>query len=371
MSRADTSMLGRWWWSLDRWTLAAIATLVMAGYVMLLATPPMRVASERDLFILKQVFFLSVAAAVILAVSLLSARGVRRLALSGFCGALVLTALTLVIGQQTKGATRWIAILPGLSIQPSEFLKPCFAVATAWLLNEGRRDKGFPGLLIALALMGAIGAVMVLQPDMGMLTVLVAVFLVQLFISGLHIAFVTAGGGLAVGGGVLAYAFLPHFRERLNEFLFPAVPMCVRRDQICMSLEAFGNGGLLGRGPGEGLVKERLPDGHADFVFAVVGEEFGMVVCLALICVFCFIVLRGLMRLLREGDMFIVVAVAGLASSFGMQAFVNMASSLGLIPTKGMTMPFVSYGGSSVVAVALGMGMLLALTRRGSSQELL
>lgn len=370
MSRADTSLFGRWWWSLDRWTLAAVAMLVMAGYVMVLAIPPSRLPDVRNMLILKQLGFLSLAGAVILLVSLLSPRGVRRLSLALFLLALLMTALTLVIGHHTKGATRQI-VLHGFSIQPSEFLKPCFAVVTAWLLNEGRRGDGFPGLAVALLLMGVIGAVMVLQPDMGMLSVLLLTFLIQLFIAGLPIPVIGIGGVLAAAGGVVAYFTKSHVQERVNDFLFPALPTCARRDQICMSLQAFGHGGLLGQGPGEGLVKEKLPDGHTDFVFAVVGEEFGMVVCLGLIAIFGFIVLRGLARLLREPDMFIVVAVAGLASSFGLQSFVNMASSLGMIPTKGMTMPFVSYGGSSVVAVALGVGMLLALTRRGSSGELI
>ena len=370
MSRADTSLFGRWWFSLDRWTLAAVAMLVMAGYVMVLASPPSRLPDARDMLILKQLGFLSISGAMILLVSLLSARGVRRLSLALFLVVLLLTALTLVIGHHTKGATRQI-VLHGFSLQPSEFLKPCFAVVTAWLLNEGRRGDRFPGLAIALLLMAVIGGVMVLQPDMGMLTVLLLTFLVQLFISGLPIAVIGIGGLLAGVGGVVAYFTKSHVQERVNDFLFPAVATCVKRDQICMSLQAFGNGGLLGRGPGEGMVKETLPDGHTDFVFAVVGEEFGMVVCLGLVLVFGFIVLRAFARLLREPDMFIVVAVSGLATSFGFQTFVNMASSLGLIPTKGMTMPFVSYGGSSVVAVALGVGMLLALTRRGSSGELL
>jgi cell division protein FtsW len=371
MSRADTSRAGLWWWSIDRWTLTAVAMLVFAGYVMLLAVPPARVTDARDLIILKQVIYLTLSAGIVLAVSLLTPRGVRRLALALFCLAFMLTILTLVMGQTQKGAARWIYLLPRVTIQPSEFLKPCFAVATAWLLTEGKRDPGFPGLAVALALMGMIGCVLVLQPDMGMLGVVAAVFLVQLFISGLRMVWVSAAGIVAGIGSVLAYMFAGHFRTRLNDFLFPSVPTCKVLDQICMSLQGFGNGGLLGLGPGEGSVKERLPDGHSDFVFAVVGEEFGLIVCIGLVCLFAFIVLRGLVRLLNETDMFVVTAVAGLVSSFGLQAFVNMASSLGLIPTKGMTMPFVSYGGSSVLAVALGIGMLLALTRRGQRMEVL
>jgi cell division protein FtsW len=173
---------------------------------------------------------------------------------------------------------------------------------------------------------------------------------------------------MIAAGGVAAYSFLPHFRSRVASFLNPASG---DHYQIDRAMEAFGHGGLLGTGPGEGFVKDKLPDAHADFVFAVMGEEFGLVLCLILVAVFAFIVLRGLLRLLGEGDLFVVLAATGLVCSFGLQAFVNMASTLHLIPTKGMTLPFVSYGGSSVMAVALGMGMLLALTRRGQSAELL
>lgn len=369
LSRADTSVLGRWWWSVDRWTLMAIAALIGCGYVMMLAASPAvaeRIGQPRDSFIFKQVLFLSIAGCIVVAVSLLSPRGVRRLSLVGCLLALALTAATLVIGPNIKGATRWIA-LPGMSIQPSEFLKPCFAVVTAWLIAEGRRGS-VPGLAIVLGLFGIIAILLKSQPDMGMLAVVTVVLLTQLFISGLNLIWIAIGFGFIGLGGVAAFATLPHFRYRLASFFDSS-----KGDhfQIDRALEAFGSGGLLGRGPGEGFVKDKLPDAHADFVFAVMGEEFGMIICLLVVGVFAFIVLRGMLRLLGERDLFVVLAATGLAASFGLQAFVNMASTLHLIPTKGMTLPFVSYGGSSVMAVALGMGMLLALTRRGGSGELL
>ncbi len=370
LSRADTSLLGLWWWSIDRWTLMAVGTLIGFGYVMMLAASPAvaeRIGQARDSFILKQVLFLAIAGAIVVAVSLLSPRGVRRLSLVLCAGALILTAATLVIGPNIKGATRWIA-LPGMSIQPSEFLKPCFAVVTAWLLNEGRRSPRVPGLAICLGIFAVIAVLLKSQPDIGMLAVVTVVFLTQLFVSGLNLIWIGLGAGMIGLGGVGAFVALPHFRYRLLSFFDSS-----KGDhfQIDRALEAFGSGGLLGRGPGEGFVKDKLPDAHADFVFAVMGEEFGLLICMVLIGVFAFIVLRGLLRLLDEADLFIVLAATGLVASFGLQAFVNMASTLHLIPTKGMTLPFVSYGGSSVMAVALGMGMLLALTRRGGSAELL
>jgi cell division protein FtsW len=370
LSRADTSLLGRWWWSVDRWTLIAIASLIGFGYIMMLAASPAvaeRIGASRDMFILKQVIFLALAGLTVVAVSLLSPRGVRRMALAGCAVALVLTAATLVIGPSIKGATRWIA-LPFLSVQPSEFLKPCFAVATAWLISEGRRESGFPGLAIVLGLYAVIALLLKSQPDMGMLAVLTAVLLTQLFVAGMNLAWVVVGVALIIVGGFAAFEFLPHFHSRMMNFIHPNSG---DHYQIDRALQAFGSGGLLGRGPGEGFVKDKLPDAHADFVFAVMGEEFGLVLCLVLLGVFAFIVLRGLLRLLGEGDLFVVLAATGLVCSFGLQAFVNMASTLDLIPTKGMTLPFVSYGGSSVMAVALGMGMLLALTRRGHTADLL
>ena len=363
LSRADTSVLGRWWWTVDRWTLLAVAMLIGFGYVMMLAASPavaVRIGEMRDMFIIKQMIFLALAGLIVVAVSLLSPRGVRRVCLAGCVVALALTALTLVAGVQIKGATRWIA-LPGISIQPSEFLKPCFAVVAAWLIAEGKRSRGFPGMLIACGIYVIIAMLLKSQPDIGMLAVITGVLFVQLFIGGLNLVVTGALAALMGGGAVAAYFMFAHVESRVQRFLHPNVG---DNYQVQRALEAFGNGGLLGQGPGEGFVKDVLPDAHADFVYAVAGEEFGLIVCLVILGVFAFIVLRGLVKLLAENDMYVLLASAGLITSFGLQAFVNMASSLDLIPTKGMTLPFISYGGSSAVAVAFGIGLLLALTRR-------
>jgi cell division protein FtsW len=367
LSRTDNSLLGRWWWSVDHWTLSAIGTLIGFGYIMMLAASPAvaeRIGTSRETFILKQVVFLAFAAAIVMLVSMLSPRDIRRLAIVGCVIALGLTASTMTIGMEIKGARRWIS-LPGMSIQPSEFLKPCFAVTAAWLLSEARKSPRFPGTLIACAI--CVGILMLLksQPDIGMLAVITVVFLAQLYINGLPLVLV--GGALALmgGGAVMAYTFLPHVRVRFDGFWKGEGD----HYQINTALEAFGNGGFIGRGAGEGRIKDILPDAHSDFVYAVAGEEFGMLICVVIVAIFAFIVMRGLLRLLREQDQYIVLACTGLVTGFGLQAFVNMASTLGLIPTKGMTLPFISYGGSSVIAVALGMGMLLGLTRRRSRDE--
>ncbi len=386
VSRADNSVLGRWWWTVDRWTLAALLVLIGFGYVMMLAASPAvaeRVmgSGSRGLLFLKQVVFLGLAAAVMVAVSLLSPPALKRLALLGCVAALVLTAATLVIGFETKGARRWLAFPLLGTMQPSEFLKPCLAVVTAWLLAEGkaasaaRAARSRPGFTpfqggvlwptIAVLLLAGVAVILKSQPDIGMLMVVMAVFLAQFFVAGLNLALVGVVFALGVGAAVGAYFVLDHVRSRVDRFLDPSSGDTF---QITKALEAFGNGGLLGRGPGEGRVKNALPDAHADFVFAVAGEEFGFVVCVLILALFAFVVVRGLVRLLAENDLFVVLAATGLLAQFGLQAFVNMASSLHLIPTKGMTLPFVSYGGSSVLAIALGMGMLLALTRRRGSR---
>jgi cell division protein FtsW len=359
---------GLWWWGIDRFTLFVLIALLLAGYVLVLAASPgvaERIgAGSRDLFVLRQVVWLVLAFGVLLGVSLLSVRQVKWLAVLGLVAALAATAATLVIGMEIKGARRWLA-LPGLSLQPSEFLKPTLAIVCAILLAEGKlaaasgRRWLATGGALGLALLG--GALLKAQPDIGMLAVLAAVLFVQFFVSGLSLVLVFIVGLIVLGALGAAYALLPHVQSRVHRFFFPEGTDTF---QVDTALRAFGNGGLYGVGPGEGRVKTSLPDAHSDFIFAVAGEEFGMIACMVLILLFGAIVVRGLLRLLAEPDLFVVLAASGLLAGFGLQAFVNMGSTLNLIPTKGMTLPFVSYGGSSLLAIAFGMGALLALTRR-------
>ena len=284
----------------------------------------------------------------------------RRAALIVFALALVLTAATMVVGVEIKGARRWIHF-PGLSIQPSEFLKPAFAVVAAWLFSLQRTSPGFPGNAVSIAAYVVVAALLIKQPDLGMAFVVSVVWFCQFFLAGLNLGFVAVLGALGVVGLLGAYHFLPHVHSRIDRFLDPAAG---DQYQVTRSLEAFSNGGLLGTGPGQGTVKMQLPDAHADFIFAVSGEELGLVWTLLLVALFAFIVLRGFSRLLKDSNLFVLLAAAGLLVQFGMQAFINMASSLHMMPTKGMTLPFVSYGGSSLIALGFGMGMVLALTRR-------
>ena len=361
--RTDVSLLGRWWWTVDRLSLAAVLALMAIGAAMILAVSP--AAAQRigglESFQLaqRQIFFLTLATVTILAISLVSPRWIRRLAVCGFLASAALLALTLVAGVEIKGASRWLN-LAGFSIQPSEFVKPCFAVTAAWMLAAQKHDQGVPGYAIGTGLWLLVVVMLLAQPDVGQAFMVSAIWGIQLFVAGLPVL-ITALLVLSLAVGLAgAYVFLPHVTDRIDRFLDPSAD----RYQVERAMEAFSRGGLFGQGPGEGRVKASLPDAHSDFIFAVAGEEMGFVVCLAIVALFAFIVLRGFPRLLQDESLFRVLAVAGLLGQFGLQAMINMASSLHLMPTKGMTLPFISYGGSSVLALALGMGMVLALTRR-------
>ncbi|SMF71014.1 cell division protein FtsW [Tistlia consotensis] len=365
--RGDTSIIGRWWWTIDRWTLAALFVLMAFGAVLIVAASPAvseRIGLATFSLAKRQLVLQPLAIALMLGVSLFNPRWIRRFGVLGLIGSLVLLILTPFVGTEIKGAVRWID-LGGFSIQASEFAKPCFAVATGWMFALGQEHRQFPGWAAACALWALMVALLLMQPDLGQTVVISTIFGVEFFLAGLPwflvIAFAIAG--LAGIGG--AYFLFPHVAQRIDSFLDPAAG---DRYQIDRSMEAFADGGLFGLGPGEGRVKEVLPDAHADFVFAVCGEELGLLACLLLVALFAFVMLRGFGRALRENNLFVLLSAAGLFTQFGLQALINMSSSLHLIPTKGMTLPFVSYGGSSLIALSVGMGMALALTRRNAGQ---
>ncbi|RZO37165.1 MAG: putative lipid II flippase FtsW [Rhodospirillaceae bacterium] len=366
--RSDTSVLGRWWWTVDRWTLAAVGALIAFGIIMALAASPAvaeRIGLDYFYFARRQLVYLPVALALMIGASLLSPTGVFRAAMVTLTIFSLLVVATFVIGTEIKGARRWIGLGP-ISVQPSEFLKPAFAVAAAWLFASARSGDIKHGNLISIATFGTIVGLLLLQPDVGMSVVISVVWSAQFFLAGLplHWAVLLIVGG--AGALVAAYFTLHHVASRIDRFLDPSSGDSFQVDR---SLEAFINGGLFGRGPGEGTVKEVLPDAHSDFVFAVAGEEFGLFVCLIIVGLFAFIVLRGFARALQETDLFILLATAGLLVQFGLQAVINMGSTLRLMPTKGMTLPFVSYGGSSLIAMGLCIGFLLALTRKRVGAE--
>jgi len=366
VARTDTSIIGRWWWTVDRWLLVAIAALALIGGVLTLAASPAvaeRIGLDTYHFATRQLVFLPVGLVIMMAVSLLSPRNVRRIALLTTALAIILMALTLLLGSEVKGATRWIR-LGGFAIQPSEFVKPGFAVLAAWFFAQRRLDERFPGYALAGGLFLLIICLLALQPDVGMALVVSAIWAVQFFLAGLSLTLVVGLAMLFLAGSAAAYFAFDHVQIRVDRFLDPAAG---EGYQVTRALEALRNGGLFGRGPGEGRIKEVLPDAHADFILAVAGEEFGLIVCLVLVGLFALVVFRGLSKALRDDDLFILLAVSGLMVQFALQVIINMASTLNMMPPKGMTLPFISYGGSSTLAIALGMGMVLALTRTRAS----
>ncbi len=368
-TRADTSIIGRWWWTVDRWMLVALFALSVAGILMVMAASPAvaeRLGFESFHFVRRQFIFLIPALAIMIVVSLLSPLAVRRIAMAGLLLTLLGLLATTVVGHEVNGATRWIKLGP-LLMQPSEFVKPTLAVVTAWVIAERQKNEEFPGYSIAGGLLLAVLAFLVAQPDFGMAVVVGTVFFAQLFMGGMPMTWVAVLVVIGLGGMSLAYMLLPHVASRIDRFLDPTSGDSYQVDK---SIEAFVNGGVFGRGPGEGVVKLVLPDAHSDFIFAVVGEEFGLFAGLTIVAVFAFVVLRGFYRMLQERNVFILLATGGLLVQFGAQAIVNMGVNTRLLPAKGMTLPFISYGGSSLFALALTMGMVLALTRRRSGRGL-
>jgi cell division protein FtsW len=370
VSRAERSPFSDWWWTVDRLLLAALAVLMLAGLVFLMAGgPPVaeRLGLSTFHFVSRQVLFLVPALFIMLTVSFLSLRHLRRLALLVYAVSMVLILLAFQYGPEIKGAHRWIVIGP-LGIQPSEFVKPAFVMIAAWAFSEGARRKDMPGALLALLILPATIIPLILQPDFGQTMLITIVWCGLFFVAGLHWFWVLGLGGAGLIGIGAAYEFLPHVRARIERFMDKSSGDTF---QVDTAMESFSRGGWLGRGPGEGTVKRILPDAHTDFIFAVTAEEFGIVVCLALLMLFAFIVLRGLMQARRNEDTFCRLAATGLILMFGLQASINMMVNVHLMPAKGMTLPFISYGGSSLLSLALGMGFLIALTRRRPRAEMM
>ncbi|MER2520873.1 MAG: putative peptidoglycan glycosyltransferase FtsW [Bdellovibrionales bacterium] len=362
LARSDRSIIGHWWWTIDRWTLLAFAVIMGFGVVLIQAATP-SVAIKHGLddsyFVERHLLMLAGASCIMFGVSLMQPRHIRTLSAVALGLTLPLLLLTPFLGVEIKGATRWIHFLH-MSIQPSEFIKPTFAVVAAWLFSRQCERKGFPALSVNVALYAVIVACLVMQPDIGMTFLVSLVWFGQFFLAGLPLTALGACAGIGIVALVVTYFTFPHFTARMDKFFNRGGDTY----QVDRALEAFSNGGLFGTGPGEGAVKMSIPDAHADFVFAVAGEELGLLWCLVIVGLFAFVVLRGFWRLRQENSLFVALAVSGLLIEFGMQAIINMASTLRLMPAKGMTLPFISYGGSSLWALAFGMGMLLALTRK-------
>ena len=361
--RDGEPILPRWWRTIDKWSISCVLLLFGVGLLLgLAASPPL---AERNGFapfhyVERQILFGVVALVAMLVTTMMSPVLVRRLAVVGFGVSFVaMLGLPFFGTDFGKGAVRWYSLGFG-SLQPSEFLKPGFAVVAAWLMAAGDEIGGPPGKRISLALAVAIAGLLALQPDFGQACLILFAWGVMYFVSGAPILLLVGLAGLAVGAGVFAYRGSEHFARRIDGFLTSEVEP---NTQLGYAANAIREGGFFGVGVGEGQVKWSLPDAHTDFIIAVAAEEYGLVLVLAIIALYAAVVARSLARLTRERDPFIRLAGTGLACTFGVQALINMGVAVRLLPAKGMTLPFVSYGGSSLIAGGIALGMLLAFTR--------
>jgi len=363
LSRADTSILAQWWWTIDRKLLILILITMAVGMLLVTtASPPVatRIGLSEFHFVFRHLILLAPSLFIIFSVSLLNARQIWRLSSLVLIASFGLLIYVLLFGMEIKGAQRWVH-LPGFSLQPSEFAKPAIIVVTAWFAHLKIEKENFPGVKIVLALYGVLAVLLLSQPDLGMTVVITACLLSILFLAGFPLRYVAVILGIGVAAMILAYFSFSHVQSRVDRFLNPESGDTFQMDQ---SLNAFREGGVMGVGPGQGTVKLGLPDAHADFVFSVAGEELGLILTLVIILLYALILHRGFNNLYKNKNLFVMLATGGLLTMFGLQAFIHMGSALQLIPAKGMTLPFLSYGGSSLLSISFSMGMVLGLTRR-------
>src|SRR6188472_2666887 len=370
LSREERTPFSEWWWTVDKPLMGAILALMLCGVILsLAASPPVatRIGLDPFHFFSRHVMFLAPSCLVLLGVSFLTPRSIRRGALIIFAASIILIVLTLAFGAEVKGSRRSITLL-GVNIQASESAKPAFVVMAAWLFAESTKRPEMPATSMAMVLLLTLVSLLVMEPDFGQTMLILMVWGALFFIAGMRMIWVAGLAGAAGAGLFGAYLLVPHVAGRIKRFMNPASGDTF---QVDTAMEAFWNGGWFGLGPGEGIAKRSLPESHTDFVLAVAAEEFGIILCLVLLALFAFIVLRGLRHAMRSDDPFRRFAAAGLSILFGLQSAINMAVNTHLMPAKGMTLPFISYGGSSMISLAWGMGMLLALTRERPRAALL
>ncbi|MBN9056627.1 MAG: putative lipid II flippase FtsW [Rhizobiales bacterium] len=361
VSRAERGALADWFWTIDRFFLAAFILLMGLGFMLSFAASPAvaeRIGLDSFHFVRRHALFLVPAIAIMLGISFMSPRQVRRAAMILLIVSLAAMVLALFFGVEVKGSRRWISI-GSLSIQPSEFMKPAFVVICAWLFAEHARQPEIPGNLFAIILFGIVAALLVAQPDLGQTILTAAVWGGMFFMAGMPWLWIIVLGGAAVGGLLTAYTFLPHVAGRIDKFMTGEGDTF----QMDTAREAIIRGDWFGQGPGEGIVKRIIPDSHTDFIFSVAAEEFGIVFCMVIVLIFAFVVLRGLNHAFKERNDFTRFAVAGLVLQIGIQSMINIGVNLELLPAKGMTLPLISYGGSSMIAICVTAGFILALTR--------
>lgn len=362
ISRADNSFLTEWWRTVDKALLIAVLFLMLAGMLLsFAASPPVaeRIGLDSFHFIKRHAVYLVPAVVIFIMTSFLNPAQVRRAALALFALSVVMLLATLFVGMEVKGSRRWL-VIAGFTIQPSEFIKPAFVVITAWLFAENSRRPDIPGNLFSIILVGIVCALLIAQPDFGQTMLVAVVWGAMFFLAGMSWIWIVLLALVGMGGIGAAYIFFPHVAGRMDRFITGEGD----NFQVETGLQAIVHGGWMGQGPGEGTVKRILPDGHSDFPFAVAAEEFGILLAIMLVLVFAFIVMRGLSHALREKDAYVRLTTSGLITLFAVQSMIHLSVNLKLMPAKGMTLPFISYGGSSLIASAIAMGFVIALTRQ-------
>lgn len=368
-ARDRKTPIAEWWWTIDKPLLSALGLLLVVGIVLSFAASPpvaVRLGLDEWHFVVRHAMFSSIALVVLVGTSMLPHRIARVSAIGVLLVSVLLLWLTLRLGVEVKGAKRWISFL-GQTVQPSEFVKPAYAVVGGWLFAESMKQKGMPARWIATGLMMAIIGGLLLQPDIGQTALVLATWAALLFLSGISWVVIIGLGIAGIGLLFGAYAFFPHFARRIDAFVNPEDGNTYQVDKALSSLL---EGGWLGRGPGESIAKKVIPDAHADYVFSAGAGEYGILFCLCLVGLIAFIVIRALLGAQRQTSLFARLAASTLAIQFALQSAINLAVNLNLIPPKGMTLPFVSYGGTSMIAVAFGMGLMLALTRKRPEERL-
>lgn len=364
-SRNDQSPVAQWFWTVDRGLLGAALALMGLGVALSFASSPAAILADESItdpfhYSWRMIVFSGVSLTLMLTTSLMSPRGVRRIAVLALLGAIVVMMALPFIGDTVKGAARWVNFGP-FSLQPSEFAKPGLIVFAAWMFAEAQKGQGVPGVTIAFGFYALTVCLLLIQPDIGQTLLITTTFMAVFFMAGVPFKWMAVLASAGMAGLVSLYFVFGHMRDRLSRFFSPET---TDTHQIDSAAEAIRAGGLLGRGVGEGVMKRRVPDLHTDFIYSVGAEEFGLILSLIIIGLYAFIVVRGMRRAMKLTDPFEQTASAGLFMLIGLQACINVAVNLNLIPTKGMTLPFVSYGGSSMIAMGLTMGFALALTRR-------
>jgi len=363
-ARSDRSPIGVWWWTVDRWMLGVVVLLIAIGVVIAFAASPAAAArmniGDPFHFAVRQCVFAAVAMCILIVTSMFDVSTVRRSAFFVWLIAIAIMVALPFLGHNAKGATRWIEI-SGFTLQPSEFMKPALIILVAWMFSEGQKGEGVPGVSIAFVLYFISIALLLIQPDIGQTVLITVAFGAAFWMAGVPISWVMGLGATAIAGLSSTYFLFPHVAARVDKFLSPDK---ADTHQVDAAKVAQAAGGLFGRGPGEGVLKRAIPDAHTDFAASVGAEEFGLVFLMVVIALFTIVVVRGLYRAMKLSDPFEQVAAAGLFVLVGQQAIINVAVNLDMIPTKGMTLPFISYGGSSMLAMGLTLGLALALTRR-------